>query len=65
MDDISQNLAAVRDSMPRLWYALYQGSLAAGFDRTQAFNLVQTWILAQNPKGVKPSDADGPPPDDE
>ena len=63
-DDTSQRMAAIRDGMPRMWHALYQGALAAGFDKTQAMNLVQTWILSQNRNGIQPREVDGPESDD-
>lgn len=55
-----QQLAQARDSVPPLWWALYQGGLAAGFDEKQSFMLLQTFILSQNPYGIRPSDGFGP-----
>lgn len=60
----AQRMAAIRDGLPRLWMSLYQGSVDSGFSKEQAFILVQTWILAQNPKGIRPVETDGPEPDD-
>ena len=48
-------LAEVRDSTPRIWMALYAGSIQEGFSEHQAFNLLQTWILSQNPNGTGPT----------
>lgn len=55
-----QSFATIRDGMPRMWWALYQGSLSAGFDRYQAFALVQTYIMSSNPHGNKPPTCQGP-----
>ncbi len=55
-----QALAEFRDVIPAMWRSLYDGSLAAGFDKRQAFVLLQTWLLAQNPNGTRPPDASGP-----
>jgi hypothetical protein len=53
-------LVEVREFTPRLWWNLYQGSLEAGFDERQAMSLLHTFILSQNPKGIKPNVEDGP-----
>jgi hypothetical protein len=58
--DLEQSLANLRDTMGYLWYALYQGCLAAGFDQRQAFTLTQTYILANGLGTIRPNDADGP-----
>jgi hypothetical protein len=55
-----QILAQFRDTLPRYWMAVYQGCLQAGFDERQAFTLLQTYILAQNSNGIRPSDGLGP-----
>ena len=55
-----QLLAQMRDSLPQMWYAIYSGSLAAGFDQVQAFTLLQTWLLSQNPHGIRPPSGSGP-----
>ncbi len=54
------DFAVLRDTLPRVWWNLYQGSLAQGFDKVQSFALVQTYILAQNPSGSRPSNDGGP-----
>ena len=60
-----QALAQFRDVIPTMWRAVYDGSLEAGFDERQAFTLLQTWILAQNPNGIRPPDGSGPKKEDE
>jgi hypothetical protein len=50
-----QQLAQVRDHLPTVWMALYVGCMQAGFSEQQAFSLVQTWILGQNPNGSRPN----------
>jgi hypothetical protein len=56
---MEQDMAQVRDTMPRLWKALYQGAIDQGFTREVALLLLQTWILAQNPHGINPGDVAG------
>ena len=65
MNQREQDLANLRDGLPRLWHALYQGNLSAGFDERQAFVLLQTWILSQCPGGCRPPDGSGPKTDAE
>lgn len=65
MDDIPPavfNAALVnyRNTVPRLWHAIFQGCIDAGFNQQQAFALCQTHILAQNPNGIRPPDAVDP-----
>ena len=52
--ELDQTLAVARDTIPRHWWALYQGSLAAGFGEQQAMALLQTQILSQFSGGVYP-----------
>ena len=51
---LEQELANIRDTLPHLWWALYQGCVSAGFGELQSFALLQTYILAQNPFGIRP-----------
>ena len=44
--DLDQALAEARDSVPRVWWALYQGAVEAGFEPVVAIALVKTWIMA-------------------
>ena len=60
-----QLLAHARDVIPRLWGAMYQGALAAGFSASDAMGLVQTWILSQNPNGIRPTGSGTSPTDTE
>lgn len=60
-----QLLADLRDSLPRMWYGIYQGSVDVGFTPLQAFTLVQTFILSQNPTGIRPNPVEGPQSDRE
>lgn len=63
--EFDQALAAMRDSTSRLWWAIYQGCISVGFDTNQSFNLVQTYILGQNPYGISPPRESGPRPNDD
>lgn len=53
MDDeqpnLDQQLAELRDTLPRMWWAMYQGAIDAGFTEKQAFTLVCVNIA----KGIK------------
>lgn len=60
-----QELASIRDTVPPIWWSLYLGSVAVGFDTVQAFALVQTWILSQNSNGIQPPRTNGPKPYEE
>lgn len=53
-------LASVRDGLPPMWFAIYQGCIATGFDERQSFALLQTYLLSQNPNGIRPPDEAGP-----
>lgn len=57
------DFSVLRDVVPRMWWNLYQGCLQVGFDKTQAFNLVQTYILGTTSGGIRPPDREGPPED--
>jgi hypothetical protein len=57
---LEQGLASIRDTIPRMWFAYYQGSVAAGFSPEQAFILLQTYILSQTPNGIQPPRTSGP-----
>lgn len=39
-----QDLATIRDSLPAMWWSLYQGCIDAGFTETDAMKLVRTFI---------------------
>lgn len=58
--ELEESLVNARNYLPRAWWNLYQGCLASGFDRLQAFVLLQTYILAQNPSGIRPAPGEGP-----
>lgn len=53
---LEQMFATTRDTYPRLWWALYSGSIAAGFNPNQALSLVQTFIMADKVTSVRPND---------
>lgn len=58
--EVEQLLAQMRDVLPRTWMAIYQGSLAAGFDSHEAFTLTQTYILSQGTAPTMPPRGAGP-----
>jgi hypothetical protein len=51
-----QDLAGMRDGLPRFWWAIYCGCMEAGFNEKQSFALLETFIVTQNQYGVKPPD---------
>lgn len=51
-----EEFARLRDTLPRLWWALYQGARQEGFDETQSMALVRTWILSINQRARRVSD---------
>jgi hypothetical protein len=57
-----QEIASVRDGLPRVWWGLCVGCLQAGFSKDQALALTQSFILSQCPAGIRPSTPDGPDP---
>lgn len=57
---LNEMLINHRNTVPRVWYATFQGCIDAGFNQTQAFALTQTYILAQNSYGIRPPDAVDP-----
>jgi len=57
---LNTELNSIREVITRVWWNLYQGCLERGFKPNQAFALVQTYILAQNPAGSKPPSESGP-----
>lgn len=61
-DNIDQMAAGIRDGLPRLWYALYVGCVQAGFEKSQAFALLQTFILSNGNRPAIPPTCDGPEP---
>lgn len=62
--EFEQALAHTRDTLPRIWFSVYQGCLQAGFDARQAMSLTQTYVLSQCPYGVKPDGSSITTPDD-
>lgn len=58
-----QAAAQLRDTLPPLWYGLYQGCIDAGFSHAQAFCLVQTYVLGMHSSCIKPNDGPSLPPE--
>ncbi len=58
-DDTSkmdQSAALLGDILPPLWRRIYIGCVDQGFDESESFKLVQTYILGQNPNGTRGTD---------
>ena len=58
-----QDLAQLRDVLPRIWWAIFKGSIQVGFTEQQSFSLTQTYILSQG--RVTPTDPYIKPEDDD
>jgi len=58
--ELEESLLAFRNVLPRCWWNIYQGCLETGFDHLQSVALLMTYILAQNPSGIRPPDVHGP-----
>lgn len=52
--DIEQAMAFFREFYPASCWAMYQGSIDAGFTDEQAFRLTTTWLLAQVQRPSEP-----------
>ena len=52
--ELEKGLVAARETMPRIWWALYCGCLQVGFSDSQSLSLVHTYLLSQNPYGIRP-----------
>jgi hypothetical protein len=59
-DKIDQLAASARDSVPRLWWALYQGCLQAGFSEIASMALVGTYVLCCGAGVIRPNEAEPP-----
>lgn len=58
-----QVAASIRDQFPPVWWGLYTGCMERGFTEKQAFALVTTFILSNNPNGIRPDNPFGQGPD--
>ncbi len=60
MKNQDELLSEIRDSLPSMWFSLYQGCLDTGFNESQAFNLIQTHVLGLASGGIRPNSENGP-----
>lgn len=51
-----QNIAELGEVLPRMWRQLFLGCCNVGFTPQEAMDILKTYILAQNPSGIKPPD---------
>lgn len=61
--EIDQGLAAARETITALWWSMFVGAKEKGFSEQQAIDLVKTYILSQNPNGIRPPNDGGGAPD--
>jgi hypothetical protein len=57
--ELEQSIAAMRELFPHCWRALYDGCISENFSEAQSMDLVKTYILSQNPHGIRPSNDGG------
>lgn len=51
--EIEQGMAFVIEHWPPLWKRLLERCIEEGFNETQAFELVKTYIISQGSNGTK------------
>jgi hypothetical protein len=51
---IDQATALIAELCPPHWRRLYQNCMREGFSENQAFELVKTYILGTNTRGINP-----------
>jgi len=57
--ELEQAIAGLSELLPRTWKSIYNGCLEVGFDSQLAMDLVKTYILSQNPFGIRPPNDGG------
>lgn len=64
--EMDQAMAAARDILPAMWWAIFNGCKNVGFTPAQAMNLTMCYVASQNAKGIiLPGDPAAPPEEDE
>ena len=63
--ELEQAIASFRDMVPRSWWSLYHGCMNQGFNETESFDLLKTYILSSHSGGINPHSGNGPKPEDE
>lgn len=48
----SEDFVAIRETLPRLWWNIYQGAIQTGFNQEQSMWLLGVYIMANAPAGV-------------
>ena len=56
--ELDQASASLGESFPLLWRSIYRNCLLEGFDKSESFRLVQTYILSNAPNGIRGVDGD-------
>ena len=51
--EFDQGVEAMGEVFPAMWCKLFEKCKEEGFTEQQAFDLVKTYILSQNPNGIK------------
>ncbi len=54
--EIDQSAAWLGENLPPLYRSFYKGLVAQGFSDAESFKLLQTYILAQCPNGIRGGD---------
>lgn len=50
--EFDQSSAAMADHFPPLWRRMYLETVKVGFSETQAFDILQTYIVAVHSRGI-------------
>ena len=54
--ELDQGVALIAETMPPMWNRMYENLKGEGFNGVEAMKLLQTYILAQCPYGVRGDD---------
>lgn len=50
---VEQAQSAVADLLPPFWHRLHRNTVTEGFTNSEALELLKTYILSQNPYGIR------------
>ena len=56
--DLDQAQALLKEALPSMWWAMFRGSLEAGFTHMESMDLVKTFVLGMGAAKIYPSPSD-------